>query len=189
MTGLPAIVVLLFLTATASVQQERPQAPTTSQRDGAAVCGDATRVARLARIDEAPDASMITIQSAVWCTVKELRQPLTWENKRTARHPSGAWHYPNGRVARTSGGVWEYPNGRTARTSSGTWYYPDGRTAKFESGRWQLPDGKTVTESELLMWACQNRGQTGCRQPLAEIRRLSGLDRDLAMIELVWSPR
>ena len=190
MTRLVLVALALFpLTAGSGAAWERSDMTPGSQKEGAAICGDAVRLARLARINESPDAEMVRTQADVWCAAKEPRPSLTWGNKRNARLPSGAWNYPNGRTAKSSSGVWEYPNGRTARTSSGTWHYPDGRRAKFESGRWQLPDGKSVTESELMLWACQRLGEGNCRRPLAEIRALSGFDRDLAIVELAWAAR
>jgi hypothetical protein len=173
-----ALVALVLLPSTAG-----------PQNSSASVCEDSKRLARLARINEAPDAEAIRLQSDVWCASKEVRPNVTWPDKRAARLPSGAWNYPSGRVARTSGDVWKYANGQTARSSSGTWNYPSGRPAKFESGRWQRPDGKSATESELLLWACQRLGDGQCRRPLAEIRALRGFDKDLAIIELAWAAR
>ncbi len=160
-----------------------------AQEGTASICTDSARLARLAQIDESPDAGMVRTQSGVWCAAEETGPALTWPNKRNARFESGAWNYPNGRTGKTSGGVWDYSNGRTARTSSGTWSYPDGRTAKFASGRWQRPDGKASSESELLTWACQQLGENRCRRPLGEITRLTGFDKDLAIIDLAWSAR
>jgi hypothetical protein len=159
------------------------------QDTGASVCRDSVRLARLARINDAADAELIRIQSDVWCSTRERDRDVTWPGNRAARLPSGAWNYPDGRVAKTSGGVWKYANGQTARGSSGAWNYPSGRPAKFESGRWQRPDGRPATESELLLWACQRLGDGQCRRPLAEIRALSGFDKDLAIIELAWAAR
>ena len=165
--------------------------PVTSgpQEAGASICRDSVRLARLARINAAPDADLIKTQSDVWCATRERYRNVTWPDKRAARLPSGAWNYPDGRVAKTSGDVWKYANGQTAKSSSGTWNYPSGKPAKFESGRWQRPDGRPVTESELLLWACQRLGDGQCRRPLAEIRALSGFDKDLAIVELAWAAR
>ena len=177
--GRLAIVVALVLVPVAAGSQEA----------GAPVCEDATRLARLARLDASQDAAMVRTQAAVWCAAKETAPALTWPNKQNARLPSGAWNYPSGRSAKTSGGVWKYAGGGTARSSSGIWSYPDGRTAKFESGRWQRPDGKSATESELLSWACERVGEGRCRRSLSEIGALSGFDKELAMIELAWAAR
>ena len=163
--------------------------PVSPQDTGASVCRDSVRLARLARISGAQDADLIQIQSDAWCAARERDRDVTWPDKRAARLPSGAWNYPDGRVAKTSGGVWKYANGQTARSSSGTWNYPNGKPAKFESGRWQRPDGRSVTEAELLLWACQRIGDSQCRRPLAEIRGLSGFDKDLAIVELAWAAR
>jgi len=181
--------VLLPLRVVSGVAQERPEAADGSQRAARSICEDSSRLARLARIGESPDAGMVSLQADVWCAAKETRPSLTWPNKQNARLPSGAWNYPSGRIARSSSGLWHYPDGGAARQSSGLLSYPSGKTARLASGRWQLPDGRPATESELLLWACQKLGEGSCKRPLSEIRALSGVDKDLAMIELAWSAR
>src|SRR5690349_9486664 len=87
------------------------------QDSGASICRESVRLARLARINGAPDAHSIRIQSDAWCAARERDQDVTWPDKRAARLPSGAWNYPDGRVAKTSGDVWKYANGQTAKSS------------------------------------------------------------------------
>ena len=183
-----AVIAMVPLTLEAGGAQDRPTTERTPQ-EARSICEDARRLARLARIDDSPDADTIRTQAEVWCAARETRSSLTWSNKKNARLPSGAWHYPNGRSAKTSGGLWHYPGGRTARVSSGVWSYPNGRTAKFESGRWQRPDGQTATEAQLMIWACEKVADGNCRRRLSEISALSGFDKELAIIELAWSGR
>lgn len=189
MTKLALVAIALIpLTLNAGFAQERPQASGPAQ-DARSICEDARRLARLARIDDFPDAEAIRNQADAWCAARETRPSLTWSNKKNARLPSGAWHYPNGRSARTSAGLWHYPGGRTARVSSGVWSYPSGRTARLASGRWQRPDGQSATEAELMIWACEKVADGNCRRRLSEISGLAGFDRELAIIELAWSAR
>ena len=181
-----ALVLLLFMSGSSRGQEQRESK---GPEDARAVCEDSRRIARLAQIDESPDADMIRTQSAVWCAAREGGPSLMWQNKKNARHPSGAWSYPNGRSAKTSSGAWYYPAHGMALSSSGLFSYPGGKTAKLTSGRWQRPDGTSATESELLLWACQKLEDRGCRRRLSDITNLSGLDRELAIIELAWSAR
>lgn len=181
-----ALVVLLFMSGP-SRGQEKSEPP--GAEDRRAVCEDSRRLARLAQIDGSPDADMIRTQSAVWCAAREGGPALTWQNKKNARFPSGAWSYPNGRSAKTSSGAWYYPAHGMAISSAGLFSYPSGKTAKLQSGRWQRPDGRSATESELLLWACEKLADRNCRRRLSDIANLSGFDRELAIIELVWSAR
>ena len=187
-----SIVTLLFLlfvslfgSGPGRAQEKREPAA----EDARAVCEDSRRLARLAQIDESPDADMIRTQSAVWCAAREGGPTLTWQNKKNARFASGAWSYPNGRSAKTSSGAWYYPAHGMALSSAGLFSYPSGKTAKLQSGRWQRPDGMSSTEPELLLWACEKLGDRNCRRRLSDITNLSGLERELAIIELVWSAR
>src|SRR5687768_12882482 len=94
MSRLVLVALVLFpVTAGSGLAWEQSDATPGSQKDGAAICGDAARLARLARIDESPDAELVRIQADVWCTAKEPRPSLTWANNRNARFPSGAWNY------------------------------------------------------------------------------------------------
>ena len=180
-----ALVLVLFMSGSGRGQEKREAGPEVAK----AVCEDSRRLARLAQIDESPDAGMIRTQSAVWCAAREVGPSLSWQNKKSARFPSGAWSYPNGRTAKSSGGAWYYPAHGMALSSSGLFSYPTGKTAKLQSGRWQRPDGMSATESELMSWACEKLGDRNCRRRLSDITNLSGLDRELAIIELVWSAR